>query len=69
MGTNKRIVFHVPSGKNGRAGYQEIDAVVQVETDVSKEELEKWIEEVEKRCPVADNISESTPLSVSVTKK
>jgi uncharacterized OsmC-like protein len=59
------------AGKNvdDRAGYKEITIDVIVESDGSEEELENWIEKVEERCPVADNIAERTPLSLSVIKK
>lgn len=48
----------------GRAGYKEIVAELEVETDADKETLNKWIKAVESRCPVSDNLSNSTPLKV-----
>ncbi len=56
------------SGKptDARAGYQEIRLKVKPETSASREQLDRWIEEVEARCPVNDNLSNSTPIKVEV---
>lgn len=45
-------------GKNtdDRAGFQEIRVVVDVDADMSREEKEKFVQDVELRCPVTDNI-------------
>ncbi|MDG5816534.1 OsmC family protein [Chitinispirillales bacterium ANBcel5] len=49
-----------------RTGYKEISVKLYPETDASPEVLSKWIEEIEKRCPINDNITNSTPVKVSV---
>ena len=48
-----------------RAGYQEIDVTISVDTDADEADLEAWLEEVEERCPVGDNIQNVTPASIS----
>lgn len=52
--------------EEGRAGYKEIIAQLEVQTDANKEILEKWAKEVERRCPISDNISHPTSLKVIV---
>lgn len=47
-----------------RAGYKEIRVTVKPDADVDKETLEDWINIVESRCPVSDNISNATPLKI-----
>ncbi|MGM0377996.1 MAG: OsmC family protein [Bacteroidota bacterium] len=51
---------------DARAGYQEIRLKVKPETSASREQLDRWIEEVEARCPVNDNLANSTPIKVEV---
>ncbi|HDP76809.1 MAG TPA: OsmC family peroxiredoxin [Mesotoga infera] len=47
-----------------RAGYKEITAEMKVDTDADEETLKKWVEAVEDRCPVSDNLGNSTPVRV-----
>lgn len=49
-----------------RAGYQEIRLKMKPDTNATKEQLEKWIEAVESRCPVNDNLINQTPIKVEV---
>ncbi|NLB20652.1 MAG: OsmC family protein [Clostridium sp.] len=48
-----------------RAGYKEIRVVLTPDADADKEILDKWIEAVEQRCPVSDNIANATPVKVA----
>ena len=47
-----------------RAGYKQVRVTMKPDTDADKETLEKWLKTVENRCPVSDNISNPTPLSI-----
>ncbi len=49
-----------------RVGYKNIDVKIEADTDADKETLEKWLVEVEARCPISDNISNPTPISISL---
>jgi uncharacterized OsmC-like protein len=49
---------------NVRPGYQNITAKVNVDTDADDATLEKWLETVEKRCPVSDNLRNPTPVNI-----
>ena len=49
-----------------RAGYREINARIEVESDADEEALEALAAGVEERCPVGDNIENSTPTDVVI---
>ena len=62
-----------PRGFMGKAdvrpGYTQMNIKVNVETDADNETLNKWLNTVEKRCPVSDNIQNTTPINLSIIKK
>lgn len=49
-----------------RAGYKEINVKVKVDTDADEETLKKWLEAIESRCPVSDNLANPTPVKISL---
>ncbi|MDN5343390.1 OsmC family protein [Oceanotoga sp. DSM 15011] len=49
-----------------RAGYQEINVKMIPDTDADEETLNKWLEQVEERCPVSDNIKNPTPVKITL---
>ena len=49
-----------------RVGFQAIGARVKMDTDLSVEEQTALLEEIEKRCPVSNNMSDVTPVSVTL---
>jgi len=52
---------------NVRAGYQEIAIEIQVKSSASADQIAQLLETVETRCPVSDNITNATPVTVSMT--
>jgi len=48
--------------KTGRAGFAEIRSYITVDSDMSYQEKSQLVEEIERRCPIADNIINSTKL-------
>lgn len=54
------------TGEGGRAGFKEIILRVKVKADASKELLDEWLSRVEKRCPVEDNLVNSTPVKATL---
>jgi len=52
--------------KTERAGFQGIRAKIKVDSDASEETLKNWLETVEDRCQVNDNIAHSTPVKISL---
>lgn len=49
-----------------RAGYQNVKVNIKVDTDATPDQLAKLREEVEARCPVSDNITNATPVSIAL---
>lgn len=49
---------------DGRAGYTEIRVTVTPDADADQATLAKWLQAVEGRCPVSDNIGNATPLRI-----
>jgi putative redox protein len=55
-------------GRNpgGRSGFGGITVRVKMDTDLSREEQEAFLHEVDKRCPVSDNLHDVTPMTFVV---
>lgn len=51
-------------GSEERAGYKSISVDLDMESDASSEDLERWRKQVEDRCPVSDNLSAGTSVTV-----
>ena len=49
-----------------RAGYQSLEVTINVKSSASEEDIEKLRAAVEARCPVSDNITNRTPVSISM---
>ena len=52
-----------------RAGFKSIKLHLIPDTDADIETLTKWLQIVEDRCPVKDNLQNSTPISIAVEKE
>ncbi len=52
--------------KDDRAGFQSIKAYTTVDADMTKEEKEAFIKEVDERCPISDNIHSLSPVEIIV---
>lgn len=52
-----------------RAGFKSIELNLIPETNAEIELLTKWIKIVEDRCPVRDNLTNTTPVKLSITKE
>ena len=51
-----------------RAGFKNIKVSLKPYADVTSELLKKWIQEVENRCPINDNLLNKTPIELEVLK-
>ncbi len=51
-----------------RAGYKQIDVKIKPDCDADEDTLKKWLEQIEDRCPVSDNIQNITPVKISLKK-
>lgn len=52
-----------------RAGYKAIEVSIEPDCDASEEELTKWMEAIEDRCPVSDNLRNITPVELKLKTK
>ena len=51
---------------DGRVGFEGITVSVDVDADMSAEEKEAFIHEVDRRCPVSENLMNATPVNVKL---
>ncbi|HKK59851.1 MAG TPA: OsmC family protein [Salinivirga sp.] len=58
--------FLLGKTEDGRAGFTEIVTNVKVDADMTQEEKEAFVEEIERRCPIADNIVTQSTLKTIV---
>ncbi len=52
-----------------RAGFKALHLSLIPDTDASIQTLTKWLQIVEERCPVKDNLQNSTPITLTVEKE
>ncbi len=52
----------------GRAGFIEIRSTVSIDAEMSVEAKEAFLAEIEKRCPIADNMAEKSTLKAVVVE-
>ncbi len=52
--------------RSKRAGFESLEVDIGVETDADRETLDAWLEDVERRCPVSDNLENGTALSLRI---
>ncbi len=49
-----------------RAGYQNINVQLKTESKIDEKVKARWLEAIETRCPVNDNLRNSTPITFSL---
>jgi len=49
-----------------RAGYKNIDVNIQIDADMTHEEKEAFVSEIDRRCPVSDNLINTTPVMFNI---
>lgn len=52
--------------KENRAGFAGIKVMLHINADMTKQEKEDFIKEVESRCPVSDNLVNNTPVVIEI---
>lgn len=52
-----------------RAGYKAIKVNLRTSTKLNEGQKVKWLKEIEYRCPVNDNLTNTTPINFSLTSK
>jgi len=56
-------------GQDVKPGLLNVNVVVEVESPNSEDEIKKFIEFVEKHCPIEDTLESETPVKTTVIKK
>lgn len=51
-----------------RSGFKTIEVIVKPNADATIEELQNWLNLLESRCPVYDNLKNPTPIKISLIK-
>ena len=51
-----------------RSGFENIDLVLKPVTNADLSTLKFWMDEIKERCPVYDNLLNTTPINLTVTK-
>ena len=54
--------------EEGRAGFTEIRTYVDIDADMTFEEKESYLKEIERRCPIADNMLNNTTIKAIVSE-
>lgn len=52
--------------KNERSGFKNVIANISIDADLSDEEKMEFLEEVDKRCPISDNMMNTTPFEIKL---
>ena len=60
--------FLLGKTQEGRAGFTKITAKVKIDADMTPDEKVAFLKEVERRCPVSDNLVNATSVEVSLTE-
>jgi len=58
--------FLLGKTEEGRAGFTEIRTFVEIDADMTHEEKEAYLHDIEKRCPIADNMVFSSTVKAVV---
>ena len=49
-----------------RAGFQAMKVIMDIDADMTREEKEAFMKEVDARCPISDNLFSATPVEISI---
>ena len=52
--------------KEDRAGFQNFKVVMDIDADMTKEEKVAFMEEVDSRCPISDNIFNASSVEIVI---
>lgn len=52
-----------------RAGFRKIEVIVKPTSDASLPLLKQWMDEVKERCPLRDNLINTTPVTLTLLKE
>lgn len=55
--------------EEGRAGFTEIRTYVDIDADMTMEEKDAFLKEIERRCPIADNMTNTSSIKAILVEK
>lgn len=58
--------FLMGQTKEGKAGFIEIRTCVRIDADMSEEEKNEFLHEIDSRCPISDNMANKSTLEVEI---
>jgi uncharacterized OsmC-like protein len=61
---NPELLFG--KSEKDRAGFKGIDIEFRIDAQADQETLDSWLSQVKTRCPVSDNLANTTPLSIAL---
>ena len=53
-------------GNENRAGFQGMKVIVKIDAEMTDEEKKSFLEEIDSRCPISNNIQETTPVVIEI---
>lgn len=53
-------------GQENRAGFLGIKVITKIDADMSLSEKKAFLEEIDKRCPVSENLQHTTPITLEI---
>lgn len=60
--------FLLGKTKEGRAGFTEIRSFVSIDAEMTSDEKEQFLHEIEERCPIADNMAHKSTIKAVVAE-
>lgn len=58
--------FLMGQTKDGRAGFTEVRTCVKIDADMKEEEKKSYLEEIEHRCPISDNMANKSTVEIEI---
>lgn len=58
--------FLMGQTKDGRAGFTAVRTCVKIDADMKEEEKNSYLEEIEHRCPISDNMANKSTVEIEI---
>jgi len=55
-------------GKEHRAGFLSLKVITKIDADMSLEEKKAFLEEIDSRCPISENLQHTTPVTLEIAE-
>ena len=61
--------FLMGQTKEGSAGFKEIRTCVRIDADMKEDEKQSYLDEIELRCPISDNMANKSTIDIDICDK